>query len=71
MVAFGFLSQNFGKWQELTNGTLSFYECRLSGEDTQTLPDVIEFVLNFLHSQAVRMLKHPITPEPPRETFTT
>ena len=27
------------------NGTLSFYECRLSGGDTQFLPAVIEFFL--------------------------
>ena len=46
MVAFGFLPQNFWKWQGPTNGTLSFYECRFSGGDTikwgrggtQTLP---------------------------------
>ena len=29
------------------NGTLSLYECRLSGGDTQTLPAVIEFILTF------------------------
>ena len=27
-----------------TNGTLSFYECKLSGGDTQTLLAVIEFI---------------------------
>ena len=70
LVVFGFLSQNFGTWWGLTNGTLSFYECRLGGGDTQTLPDVIGFVLNFLHSLAVEMLKHSLASEPPRETFT-
>ena len=44
MVAFRFLLENFGRWWEPTNGTLSFYECRLSGGDTQTLPDVIEII---------------------------
>ena len=34
--------------------TLSFYECSLSGEDTQTLPPVIKF----LHSQMAGTLKH-------------
>ena len=34
MVAFGFLPQNFWKWQGPTNGTLSFCECRFSGGDT-------------------------------------
>ena len=41
-----FLLQNFG-WA-VTNGTLSFYECRLSDEDT----------LNLLHSDPMRMLEH-------------
>ena len=44
VVAFGFLSQNFGRWQGPTNGTLSFYECRLSDGGTQTLPVVMKFV---------------------------
>ena len=50
MVAFGFLSQNFVKWQvSIRNDSLSFYECRFSGEDnmsggdTQTIPAVIKF----------------------------
>ena len=38
VVAFGFLPQNFGKWWGPTNTTLSFYECRFSGGDPQTLP---------------------------------
>ena len=29
MVAFAFLSQNFGRYRGPTNGTLPFYECRL------------------------------------------
>ena len=35
MVAFGFLPQNFGRWQRAMNGTLSFCEYRLSDRDTQ------------------------------------
>ena len=35
VVAFDFLPQNFGEWQGPINGTLSLYECRLSGGDTQ------------------------------------
>ena len=34
VVAFGFLSQNFGRWCGPRNGTLSFYEWRSSGGDT-------------------------------------
>ena len=34
MVAFGFLTQNFGRWQGPTNDTLSFYECRFSEGNT-------------------------------------
>ena len=34
MVAFGFLTQNFGRSLAHTNGTLSFCECRFSGGDT-------------------------------------
>ena len=34
VVTFGFLHQNFGRWQGSMNGTLSFYECRFSGENT-------------------------------------
>ena len=47
LVAFGFLSQNYGKWQGPTNGTLSFYEWifrDLGGGDTPTLPYAKEFV---------------------------
>ena len=62
MVAFGFLPQNFGRWWGRINGTLSFYEFRLNGGDTQMLPVAIVFVLNFLHSETVVMLKHLLTP---------
>ena len=34
LVAFG-MPQNFGRWWGPMNGTLSFYEYRLSGGDTQ------------------------------------
>ena len=34
-VAFDFLPKSFGRWWGPTNVTLSFYECRLSGRDTQ------------------------------------
>ena len=43
MVAFGFLPQHCKRWWVPTNGTLSFYECRLSGEDTLILPYAKEF----------------------------
>ena len=42
VVDFGFLSQNFGRWWGPMNDTLSFYECRLSGGDTQTPLGVIK-----------------------------
>ena len=84
VVAFGLLPQNFGWWQGPPNGTLSFYECRLSGEDTQrwwehSSPSYCNQIhLNFLHSQRVdtkTLLSCPLTPtggqEPPSETFTT
>ena len=44
VVAFGFLPQNFGRWQGPTNVTLLFYECMFSGGDTQTLPALIQYV---------------------------
>ena len=43
MIAFGFLPENFERWQGPMNGTLAIYECRLSGGDTQTLPAIIKF----------------------------
>ena len=64
MVAFSFLAQNFGRWRGTMNSTLSFYECRLSGGDTQkwwghSNPTCCnQFYLNFLHSQAAVMLRH-------------
>ena len=44
VVAFGFLPQNFGRWQGPTNVTLLFYKCMFSGGDTQTLPALIQYV---------------------------
>ena len=44
MVAFGFLPQKFGRWRGPTNGTFSFYEYRLRGEDPKILHVVIKFV---------------------------
>ena len=35
VVAFSFLSQNFGRWQRPMNAILSLYDCSLSGGDTQ------------------------------------
>ena len=64
MVAFGFLPQNFWRWQGPTNGTLSFYECRFSGGDTmrwwgQSNPKICKRIgLNLLHSQAVKPKSH-------------
>ena len=46
VVASGSLPQNIGRWQGPTNGTLSFYESRLSGRDTQSLAAVIKFTWN-------------------------
>ena len=44
VAAFGFLPQNFGRRWKPTIVTLSFYETRFSGGDTQTLPYANEFV---------------------------
>ena len=44
LVAFGILPKNFGRWRRPMNGTLEFYECRLSGGDTETPRAVIKFV---------------------------
>ena len=43
VIAFWLVDFFFGRGP--TNGTLSFYECRLSGGDTQTLCAVIKFIL--------------------------
>ena len=46
---FGFFASKFGRWRAPIIA-LSFYECRMSGgetqagRDTQTLPVVIEFI---------------------------
>ena len=44
MVVF---APNYGRWWGPTNGTLSFYESRLSGGDTQTLPVIITLICTF------------------------
>ena len=36
VAVFSFLLKKFGRWQGPTIGTLSFYDCRLSGGDTQS-----------------------------------
>ena len=83
---FWLLPPNFGKRQGSMNGTLSFYECRLSGGtlrgggDTQTLPVVI--MINWtlctqkqwacINTHTHSHLLHPLSPqELPCETFTT
>ena len=76
MATFGILLKDFGRWQDPMNGTLSCYECRLSGGDNyKTLPAVIEFISTFCTLQVVGMLKCLLVPthgrEPPCETFTT
>ena len=64
VVAFGFLPQNLGRCYEPMNGTLSFYECRLSGGDTMrwwghSNPTCCnQICLNLLHSPVKGMLKH-------------
>ena len=51
MVAFGILPKNIWRWQGRTKITLSFYECRVNGGDTQTAPAVIKLVLVFLNAK--------------------
>ena len=41
VAVFSFLVKKFGRWRGPTIGTLSFYDCRLSG-GTLSLPDVIK-----------------------------
>ena len=68
VAAFGFLPQNFGRWQRSMNGTISFYECQLSSWGTQrwwehsSLTCCSWIYSNFLHSQAVKILNHPLMP---------
>ena len=45
MVSFGFLAQNSGKWQGPTNGSSSFYGCRLSSGDTQLVETLKPYLL--------------------------
>ena len=82
MVVFDFLPENFEGWWALTNGTLPFSECRLSGEDTQrwlghSNPTCCNQIrLNLLHLEVVGMAKHLVCThlhpnEPHGEAFTT
>ena len=58
-VAFGFLSQSFGRWWGPTNSTLSFCKCIFSGGDTMrwwghSNPTLCKRIcLNFLYSRAL------------------
>ena len=45
VVAFGFLAQNSGNWQGPTNGSSSFYGCRLSSGDTQLVATLKAYLL--------------------------
>ena len=51
MVAFGFWSQNYGRWRGPMKGILSFSECTLSGGGT-------EICLSSWRGT----LKHPLSP---------
>ena len=58
------------------NSTLLYYECRLSGGDTKTLPALIKFVITGGGDAKHRLVPtHAFVcqsmPEPPSETFTT
>ena len=49
VVAFDFFIKNFGRWQGLLNAILSFYDCRLSGGDTQRgHSEVVETLKSYL-----------------------
>ena len=50
MVAYGIFAPNFGRWWGLMNVILSFYDDRLSGGDTQTLPAVVKKLTFSIHS---------------------
>ena len=68
VVAFGFLPRNFRR-QGSTNGTLSLYECRMSGGDTQTLTTVINLVRTFAlmgNGDTKKLLLHPTMPSQPQ-----
>ena len=68
VVAFGYFAQRFGIWWEPTNDILLLFECSLSSYDahrwwgysSSTCCNLI--CLHFLHSQALEVLKHPLTP---------
>ena len=67
LFAFWLLPQNYGRWQGPTNGTLSFYWCRLSGGGTQTLPAVINYFKRFASGDAKTSSSCPLAP--PCENF--
>ena len=64
VAAFGFLPKKIWEGGEVVNGTLPFYECRVSGGDIQrwwrhSNPACCNQIhLNLLHSEVVKMLKH-------------
>ena len=67
VVTFGFLLANFRNWWGLRNGTLSFCDCRRRWQRHTDPTCCNQIHLNFLHSQAVGMLKHlPRTRSCPR-----
>ena len=86
MVAFGFLPQNFGRWQDLQIVLLSFCECRFNSRDM--LKNLFELIAlkgggdaktlgTSTHAQAQALVPIASTrdlalaPEPLGETFTT
>ena len=64
VVALAFWSKILERSQRPTNGTLSFFDCGLSGRDTQRWwwywnPSCYNKIcLNFFHSDVIGMLKH-------------
>ena len=56
-LLFFFCLKILGRWWELTNGTFSLPECRLSSGDTWTLPALIEFTWTFWDSEMTGTLK--------------
>ena len=76
-IAFGFLPQILGGgrslWMVLCHSWNTDWVVGIlrSGGNIQTLTGTIQFVLTFLHSNAVGMLKHQLAPKPPGEIFST
>ena len=67
VAAFG-----FSRWRGPTHSTLSFYECRFSGEDTQILPTIIEFeCFGLTGGEDTKIHARPLEPKPPSEIFNT